>query len=123
MDRSIRTLLDTIAESPQPVTTVDVDRAMQAGRRKVRLRRLGGAASVAIAIVAVIGVTSAVLSGGVAQGPGLNQTSSQPPPTTSAAPPRLPAAAPESFDPLVRYAEFGWLPDGLVERHSTTGQN
>lgn len=89
--------LGAIAEQDAPPSRVDADRARADGRRTLRLRRtaagLGGTG--AVALIAVLAVTVAHVSGGaqVAGGPPVSQV------THTA-----------DWDPLVAPGAFGWLP-------------
>lgn len=115
MERStVHTLLHDLAESSAPPSTVDIGRATATGRRTVRLRRVLTGGSAAVAVAAVVGILSIVISGGAGVAPRpvpVGPASQTPPP--SAWP--MPEQAPAAFDPLVRYAEFGWLPDGVSD--------
>ena len=115
MERStVHTLLHELAESPAPPSTVDIGRAAAAGRRTVRLRRIFTCGSAALAVAAVVGVMSVVISGGggVAPGPAPIGSASQ----TTAPPDRsMPEQAPTAFDPMVRYADLGWMPSGALD--------
>ncbi len=114
MERStVHTLLHDLAESSAPPTTVDIRRAAAAGRRTVRLRRVLTGGSAALAVAAVAGVIGVVISGGAGVAPGpapVGSVSETPPPA-----PRMPEQAPTAFDPMVRYAELGWVPDGATD--------
>src|SRR5262245_25755912 len=111
MERSmVQTLLTDLADSPAPPSMVDIGRATAAGRRKVRLRRTIAGGSAALAVVAVAGVISLIISGVVAA-PGPAPVGSAPQ-TPAPSGRSMPEQAPASFDPMVRYAAFGWLPDG-----------
>jgi hypothetical protein len=94
-DLDVRTLLADLADTPPPPSRVDVAHAMTMARRRARARTWTSvAASVLVAGVAA-GVTYAVIE--------------RPPPASPAA--AAPATdAPARFDPLTRYASFGWLP-------------
>ncbi len=115
MERStLHNLLETLAASPQPPTTVDISRAASEGRRTVRLRRLAAAGSAALVTAAIAIVTSVVASGTVAVGPEPQPADSSISVSPPVEPP--PGEAPKAFDPLVQYADFGWLPEGLTYR-------
>lgn len=100
-DATVATVLRDLAETPAPPSRVDVARAARAGRRRVRARRLAGAGSAAAGVVAVVAAVGLLTPATPA---------SREPGTTPA------AAAPSRFDPLVQYADFGWLPDGVAAR-------
>ncbi len=114
MERStVHTLLHDLAESPAPPSTVDIRRAASVGRRTVRLRRALTGGSAAIAVVALTGVLGVLINGGTGSTPqpGPIGTASQTPPPDRP----MPERAPTAFDPMMRYAEFGWLPDGVSD--------
>lgn len=94
-EQELRTLLGELVRRPQPPSTIDVGRAVRDGRRRRRTRRFleGGA---------VVAATGLVLGGvGLLGG-------EKPQPVT--------VVAPKRFDPMTRYAEFGWRPPRLGER-------
>lgn len=114
----VATVLRELAASPAPSSTVDVRRAAAAGRRRLRVRRMltSGSAVAGVGVVAV--ALTQVLGTAPAAGP------SVPPPGASASSTvAMPAAAPESFDPLVQYAEFGWVPDGSTGTGINAGRD
>jgi len=122
MDRStVHELLEILAETPQPATTVDIGRAAAAGRRSVRLRRFAAVGSAALATAIVAVVVSVVASGSTALPPAPQPADSSVVPSPPAA--ALPTQAPKAFDPLIQYADFGWLPDGLGDRGVRTEPN
>ncbi|MGH3373772.1 MAG: hypothetical protein ACRDP6_03440 [Actinoallomurus sp.] len=96
----IRSVIDEMGREPMPASMVDVKRALRDGRRIRRTRRLVSAGTVA-AVVA-LAVSGANLLGHRAE-------------------PVSVGSAPRSFDPLVRYAGFGWLPAKLSRRTTLTG--
>lgn len=109
-EQDVRTLMGDLADTEPPPSRVDVPGAMARARRRTRIRTVtSGAASVLVVAVAA-GVTYAVVD----RSP--SDTGSAP--TTAAAAPVV--GAPDRFDPLVRYAEFGWLPrkDELTWRNT-----
>jgi hypothetical protein len=111
MERStVHSLLSDIAESPAPPSTMDITRAVAAGRRRVLVRRLAGSGAAALAVAAVLGLTAALMPGGLAA-PGPDPAAS----TTPAPNPTMPVAAPAAFDPRVQYAQPGWLPPGEIQ--------
>ncbi len=115
MERStVNTLLHDLAESPAPPSTVDISRAAANGRRTVRLHRVLTGGSAALAVAAVVGILSVVISGGAGVAPGPAPVGSA---SESPAPPDrpMPEAAPTAFDPMVRYAELGWVPEGATD--------
>ncbi|AUI59294.1 hypothetical protein [Amycolatopsis sp. BJA-103] len=112
-EQDVRTLLDDLAQAPAPPSRVDVVGAVTTARRGRRVRTATSvAASVLVAGLATT-LTYAVID-------------RSPPPTGSSAPPPAAAPAPSAparFDPLVRYASFGWLPEQDTLDWRTTSIN
>jgi hypothetical protein len=109
MDESaVRELLDlAVRDDDAPPCQVSVGLARRRGRQRLRLLRvyLPGAAPVAAAVaVGLVLTLSAGLRGGEPGGSGLSRS-------TPAA--QAPVVAPRSFNPLVPYVSFGWLPAGF----------
>jgi hypothetical protein len=104
-ENTVRTLLHTIADTPEPSPAVDLDRARRRGLRKLWIRRCAVPALAMVAVVAAVTVPHAFQI-------------DHPERTVAAAThPAAPAVviAPERFNPLVPYAAFGWLPTGFSE--------
>lgn len=95
---AVHALLTELAETPQPPSAIDVGRARAAGRRRLRLRR-GATAAIAVVVGLAMIATGLLLP--------------------RERPPIVPVA-PTSFDPLVQYADFGWLPDGFTDLRVTS---
>src|SRR5258706_2737943 len=57
-ENAVRSLLGRLADSGEPPSSVDVDKARRAGLRRLRLRRLGAPAASLGAIVIVIGLVA-----------------------------------------------------------------
>lgn len=110
----LRGFLEEVAADPPPPSAVDVDRAVHEGRRGIRRRRFTAVGAGALTVVALAGVTVAVSQG---YEPTVSNVGGSPSAGTTASvqPPPMPAVAPKTFDPKVRYAGFGWLPDGLTD--------
>src|SRR6184192_153018 len=90
---------DEMGREPMPASMVDVDRARREGRRIRRTRRMVPVgAAVAAAVLAVSGAN---FLGHRTETPSVG-------------------SAPRSFDPLVRYAGFGWLPPQLSRQKTQT---
>jgi hypothetical protein len=94
-DLDVRTLLADLADTPPPPSRVDVAHAMTTARRRARARTWTSVAASVLVVGVAAGVTYAVIE-------------RPPSDTTVAAAPVT--AAPSRFDPLSRYASFGWLP-------------
>jgi hypothetical protein len=114
MDESaVRELLDLAAQDDDaPPCQISVGLARRRGRQRLRLLHvyLPGAAPVAAAVaVALVLTLSAGLGGGSAGGS--ERDRSKP----AALPPIV---APRTFNPLVPYASFGWLPVGFSAQAS-----
>lgn len=106
-EHDLRDVLEDLAATPAPPSRVDVTRAMADARRRTQVRaRVSVAASVLVVGLAA-GVTYAVVD----RSPGTG--------AADAATPMV-AHAPARFDPLVRYASFGWLPEQDAMRWRTT---
>jgi hypothetical protein len=104
-ERAVRTLLRSIADTPEPPSAVDVAAARRHASRRLRIRR---AALSAIAVVAVAGALT--FSRGLVPGHSERTVAPPQPGTTSPV-----VNSPWLFDPLVPYASFGWLPPGFSE--------
>jgi hypothetical protein len=109
-ETALRELLDHAAQDyDAPPCQVSVLLARRRGRRRLRLLRmyLPSAAPVAAAIAVALVITlPAGLRHGSAGAPGIEL----PKPAAPA-----PIVAPHSFNPLVPYASFGWLPAGFSD--------
>jgi hypothetical protein len=105
MDESaVRELLDlAVRDDDAPPCQFSVGLARRRGRQRLRLLRvyLPGAAPVAAAVAVALVLT---LSAGLRGGSGLKGSK----PAAQA-----PVVAPRSFNPLVPYVSFGWLPAGF----------
>jgi hypothetical protein len=112
----VTTLLQDLAESPAPPTTVDIARAAATGRRRVQLRRVAVSAAL-VTVVVLLGVGTYV--GGTTALP----APPAPAAPTSAPPRPMPTAAPAAFDPLVQYAAFGWVPPGAQITDTSTSHH
>jgi rRNA maturation protein Nop10 len=88
-------MLGELAKEPPVPSTIDVARAVQDGRRRRRTRRMLECGAVVTAVGLILG--SVGLLGARTPGP-------------------VTVAAPGRFDPMTRYADFGWLPSRLSER-------
>lgn len=95
-ENKLRSALRVIASDPEPPTTIDVAAARRRGCRRQRVRHVLAPVAVALAAAAVI-VPVTQFRG--APGPALT----------------TPTRAPATFNPLVPYAAFGWLPAGFTE--------
>lgn len=93
-EQEVRTLLADLAETPAPPSRVVVPEPVRRSRRYVWSRTWLSAVAAAV-VVTLLAVGAYVVTGGS---------------PTSTDPDRA-ASAPDRFDPLVRYASFGWVPD------------
>jgi hypothetical protein len=105
-EQEVRTLLADLAETPAPPSRVSVPGAVSAVRRQARTRTWLATAAASVLVVALAAGTYVVTGG--------SQEPTEPAPV---------ANAPERFDPLVRYASFGWLPDKDRMNSSLTAVN
>jgi hypothetical protein len=105
-DDALRLLLDRLEDPPEPPSTVNLARALAAGRRKLRRRRIARAGTSVLAVFAAVAIVVPTIGW-------LHH-------------PTLPSAghvngrAPRSFNPLAPYAFFGRLPGGAREVAVTT---
>jgi hypothetical protein len=120
-EQIMRDLLDDLARTPQAPSRVDVHQAVSAGRRRLLRRRM-------ISAAAVVAVVCALAGGAVVVTSTLTRT---PRPDTAAAPPTAASGStskaaavsgPSGFEPTVRFASFGWLPDGFTQRMLATAR-
>jgi len=100
-EAGLRTLLNRLADTEPPPARIDLDVAIARGRRGRRWRRVRAGVSVLLAAGAVAAVVAALLVPA--------QRSAQRPDQQPTGGPTVPAR----FNPLVPYAEFGWLPPGF----------
>src|ERR1035437_8318204 len=95
-EEALRTQLERLAGTEAPPLRVDVGLARSRGRRRLRWRRMGMSSASVAAIAAV-----AFVGGGLIQ------------PSSGRVNPAVAfRATPGSFNPLIQYAAFGWLPGG-----------
>jgi hypothetical protein len=111
-DNSVITLLASVTDPPEPASRVSIAAALRRGRRQRRLQ-VGASALAVVGIAAAVAIPSTVLSGNTGRSPASGSTSSSA--ATSVKHPAMPASAPETFNALVPYAAFGWLPAGYSE--------
>jgi hypothetical protein len=111
-DNSVITLLASIPDPPEPASRVSIAAALRRGRRRQRLQ-VGASALAVVAVAAAVAVPRIILSGNTArpQAPGSPSSSA----AGSVKQPAMPASAPATFNVLVPYAAFGWLPAGYSE--------
>jgi hypothetical protein len=106
----VERLLDPLRDTGDlPPSTVDVDRAIRSGRRRLRVRRVGAGVAVVTATLVVPAVAVYTL------GPG----GAPPAISASSAPP---SAAPEpdtGFDPMRRVVTIGQVPGVAPESYTT----
>lgn len=100
-EAGLRTLLNRLADTEPPSARIDLDAAIAGGRRGRWRRRMRAGVSVLLAAGAAAAVVAALLVPA--------QPSAQRPDQQPTVGPTVPAR----FNPLVPYAEFGWLPPGF----------
>jgi hypothetical protein len=111
-DNSVITLLASITDPPEPASQVSIAAALRRGRRQRRLK-VGASALAVVAVAAAVAVPRVFVSGNTER----SQESGSPS-SSAAGPvkrPAMPASAPATFNVLVPYAAFGWLPAGYSE--------
>jgi hypothetical protein len=111
-ETTVRSLLMLAAsDEDAPPSEVSIALARNRGRRRLRLHRvyLPGLAPVAAAVAVTLVVTVCTTLTG---GPSVRSAGSTRPRALG------PAAAPSTFNPLVPYASFGWLPAGFSAQAS-----
>jgi hypothetical protein len=111
-DNSVIALLASITDPPEPASQVSIAAALRRGRRR-RLLQVGASAAAVVAVAAAVAVPHVILSSNT------DRSHASASPFSSAARsvrhPAMPASAPETFNVLVPYAAFGWLPAGYSE--------
>jgi hypothetical protein len=111
-DNSVIALLASITDPPEPPSRVSIAAALRRGRRR-RLLQVGASAAAVVAVAAAVAVPPVILSSNT------DRSHASASPFSSAARsvrhPAMPASAPETFNLLVPYAAFGWLPVGYSE--------
>jgi hypothetical protein len=111
-DNSVITLLASITDPAEPASRVSIAAALRRGRRQ-RLLQVGASALAVAAVAAAVAVPGVILSGNTGRSqPSAFPSSSA---TRSVKHPAMPASAPATFNVLVPYAAFGWLPAGYSE--------
>jgi hypothetical protein len=94
-DPQLATRLEELAETPAPPMDIDVEHARRLGQRRLYTRRATLVAGVGLAAGAATLAAPAVLR-------------RDPAPVTSV------PTDPRSGNPMIAYAEFGWLPDSIT---------
>jgi hypothetical protein len=111
-DNSVITLLASITDPPEPGTRVSIAAAIRRSRRQ-RLLRAGASGLAVVAVAAALAVPSGILSGNT--GRSRASVSGSGSAGRLVRQPAMPASAPATFNVLVPYAAFGWLPVGYSE--------
>ena len=107
---SVRALLTKIADTPEPPPArIDVERARRDGRRRQWTARVAIPAAALTAAAVALGIIVTVPH---ALTPMTERSRPIAAPTPS---PARVLDAPEQFNPLVPYANFGWLPSGFSQ--------
>ena len=112
-DNSVITLLTSITDPPEPASRVSIAAALRRGRRQRLLLQVGASALVVVAVAAAVVAPRIILPSNT------ERPRASASPSSSAAgsvkQPAMPASAPATFNVLVPYAAFGWLPAGYSE--------
>ncbi len=103
-DHDMRTLLHDLADRPEPASTIDIAAARRSGKRRLWVQRGTISAAVAAVVALAVAVPQAVFSA--------TGASSAPTIAPAASGTVNPKTAPRSFNPLVPYAAFGYVPKG-----------
>ena len=111
-DNSVITLLASITDPPEPASRVSIAAALRQGRRRRRLKT-GASALAVVAVVAAVAVPRIILSSSAGRSPASASPSSSGAGSVKRS--VMPASAPVTFNVLVPYAAFGWLPAGYSE--------
>src|SRR5258706_8385167 len=101
-DAQIRRVVAWRADNLELPSAVGLEKARTAGRRRIRWRRLAAVGSV-LAVSAAVAIALSVIGslGSAGQNGRIRHSM-----------PAEPRRSPRSFNPLVLYASFGWLPSG-----------
>jgi hypothetical protein len=110
-DNSVISLLASITDPPEPVSRVSIAAALRRGRRQ-RLLQVGASALAVVAVAGAVAVPRMILSASTGRSA---PAASRPSSGGSVKRPAMPASAPATFNALVPYAAFGWLPAGYSE--------
>jgi hypothetical protein len=119
-DNSVITLLASITDPPEPASRVSIAAALRRGRRRQRLLQAGAGALTVVAVAVAVAVPHVLLSGNTDRSHASASRSSSA--ARSVKHPAMPASAPETFNVLVPYAAFGWLPAGYSEANIPLGE-
>jgi hypothetical protein len=107
LEADLRELFDRQASGEQPPFRVSTEQLLTDGRSRSRRRRViaGGTSLLVAAATLAVALTGAHWAGRPAASPAHRDR--------PAKPAQQRPSAPRSFDPLVPYASFGWLPPGF----------
>ena len=111
-DNSVIALLASITDPPEPASRVSIAAALRRGRRQ-RLLQVGASALAVVAVAAAVAVPRVIFSSNTER----SQASASPSRSAAGSVRQraMPASAPATFNVLVPYAAFGWLPAGYSE--------
>ena len=120
-DNSVIALLESITDPLEPASRVDIAAARRRGRRRQRLWRVGAPALAVVAVAAIVTVPRLAFPGDTERtvASGIPAISAPKVPKH----PAMPVSAPATFNVLVPYAAFGWLPAGYSEAAASDQQN
>lgn len=108
-EQDVRDALADLARTPAPPSRVDLARAMATPRRRSRPRAWVPAAASILVVCGLAGATTYAVTNVDRSPPGARSTGQSAAPVTISTPPVI--TAPRRFDPLIRFASFGWLPE------------
>ena len=98
-DHDMRTLLHDLADRQEPASSIDITAARRSGKRRLWAQRAALSVAVAAVVALAVAVPDALFSATGSPAPATPGTVN-------------PATAPRSFNPLVPYAAFGYIPQG-----------
>jgi hypothetical protein len=103
-DHDMRTLLHDLADRPEPASTIDIAAARRSGKRRLWVQRGTISAAAAAVVALAVAVPQTLFSAAGSSGaPTIEPAASG---TVN------PTTAPRSFNTLVPYATFGYVPKG-----------
>jgi hypothetical protein len=117
---TVRTLLAVVADVPEPVSRISVEKARKAGRRRQWTARvIGSGAAVAVAVAGALIVPHVLPTAASASASGPAAGTRQAAQVTPSVQVKPVAPAPAQFNPQVIPANFGWLPSFWNEEQAS----